>query len=79
MNVISELERLTEPPFKASPIRVLSRAEIEQLMVEGGITPLGRIPGRHMQHRVVVPVSWDRGLVWGWPQTLNLSQIWRPL
>jgi hypothetical protein len=55
MDLLDELDRLTEPQFVKATARTLSREEIEQLQAEGKITPPALIPARHMRSRVCVP------------------------
>jgi hypothetical protein len=61
MNIISMLDRLTEPEFVASPVKSLSRAEIEALQSTGEITPLEQIPRAHMEGRVSMTPKFGRG------------------
>ena len=62
MNVLAELERLTEPPFRASEVRRLSPEEIGELAASGQITSLDQIPMEHMAPRQVVPLRCGRGM-----------------
>jgi hypothetical protein len=55
MDLFSELDKLTSPQFAASPVKMLSREEIEQLRTTGQVTPPEQIPEYHMPRRVSMP------------------------
>ena len=60
MDLFSELEKLTEPLFKAGPVRSLSRDEIIRLEAEGSVTPPG-VPSKCYKGRTIKPENWERG------------------
>jgi hypothetical protein len=55
MELFSELDKLTCPQFAASPVRMLSREEIDRLSAAGQVTPPEQIPEYHMPRRVSMP------------------------
>ena len=60
MDLLRESARLSSPKFVASPIRKLSRDEIEDLLNNGQITPVGLIPQSHAYRRDSIPASRKR-------------------
>jgi len=66
VNLIDELDKVTQPPFKKSDPRRLSSEEIEQLQAAGQITHVSSIPEYHMCSREVAPIRWGRGRYYGY-------------
>jgi hypothetical protein len=52
MNLLAELDRLTEPSPRAGKARILSRDEIERLTQTGAVTPIDAIPALRYLHKV---------------------------
>ena len=60
MDVWAEVDKRTAPPPSASPVRSLSREEIEALQASGQVTPVDQIPEAHFMWPVSFRV-WING------------------
>lgn len=58
MNMYQELDRVTAPEPVAGQVRVLSPAEIAELVERGEVTPVERIPTFRVMAKV--SYSWER-------------------
>lgn len=65
MNLLSELDRITEPLPKASAVRVLTLQEIAELEAAGSITPVSEIKEWTQRHRIHTHRKHYRGR-YGW-------------
>lgn len=61
MDLMAELEKLTEPMPKATAVRRLGADEITKLEDSGQITHVSKVPNSHICGREVVPTRWGRG------------------